>query len=169
MNIDNNKIINISVIVILVLCSLYFLYNLFASLVKPLFLDTKESAITTASLDASLDEAVEYLRQREDLTGVAPSATLTKEANTTLVAQIINGSGEGGIAKELADSLEPLGINVTDLGNATPSATTVVSLKTKALPLKEDIVAKIGSRTGEITFEDLPDTSEFDIRILIGK
>lgn len=166
--IDTKKLITISIIVILILAGIFFLYTVFTSVVKPLVFDKREDMSST-SLDTTLDEAVDYLKQRQDLTASTPSATLNVEAKN-IVAEIINGSGKSGAAKALADELEGIGITVSQVSNSSSeSAITRISLKNTGLPYKDDIVAKIGTKSAEIQFETLQDSDTFDIRILIGK
>lgn len=166
--INNGKKIITSVFIgVLAILGIYFLFNIFTVIVKPLFLeDSQEKA--SVSLDASLDEAIDYLQKREDLTGSTPSATLTEESKI-LKAEVVNGSGIAGIARQLANELESIGI-VTEVGNSTVEAEdTVISLKVQASTLRDAITEKVGTKSGEIRFEVLDDTDTFDIRILIGK
>lgn len=165
---NTSKITTIALFVFLAATVGIFIFVVGTSVIRPFFFAGPGKA-TSVTLDTSFDDIVDYLRQREDLTVASPSATLTKEPNSALIAQIINSSGVEGAAKTLADALEPLGITVTQLGNSTPSGTTIVALKSKALSYKDTIVEKIGTKSAAVRFEDLDDTDAFDIRITLGR
>lgn len=163
------KSITIVVAVFILFAGAIFFNTAFSSVARPFFFD-KEQEVSNVSLDKSLDEAVDYLRQREDLTASTPSATLVEEAKKQVSAEIINGSGKVGAAKALADELEELGITVAQISNSAESAEqTIIGLKSTALVYKDDIVSKIGIRLGGIKFETPDNTYPFDIRIIIGR
>lgn len=174
---DTNKIVSIVFGIFLFGAAAYFLQNVFFSFIKPFFLDKKPPSVGV-SLDSSLDEVVDYLRLREDLpagrqdlTGASPSATLIVEENPiSVTAEVINGSGVDGAARVLVDRLETIGISVPQVSNSTvESVDTIISLKANAQGLRDTIVEKIGTKSGELRFEVLDDNYPFDIRILIGK
>lgn len=134
----------------------------FVHFIKPFFLETDEQ-VSSIELNAEIDEIGQTLRQRRDLTPNTPSATLT------IVAEIINSSGVEGVASRLAEELEALGIDVVNVTNGVSSEATIVAVSQRALFLRDNIVEKIGTRLGELRFEDLSETSEVDIRIVIGR
>jgi len=156
----------------------YFLYIAIMKVAQPLLLQKQNKSKTPVSVDKSLDEVMEYLTKREDLTLSSPSATLTKEANkissssaekVAISAEVVNSSGVAGVATALADELKSLGITASVRNGTTITEGTVVALKTKAASYKDTIAAKLSSDSATIRFEDLSDDEEFDIRITIGK
>lgn len=67
------------VIVVISLATLSFLYIVVQNLIRPFFFE-KTSQTPNVSLDNSLDEAAEFMKQRGgDLTASSPSATLIEE------------------------------------------------------------------------------------------
>lgn len=172
---DINKVIAIIFGLFLVLIFGYFVYVLYANIVYP-FMLSKEKKDSAILFDSSFDEAIEFLRSRETvvvtsegLTGASPSATLT-QAEEIITAEVINGSGIAGLARDLGDELATLGITVSQVSNSnSESNNTLISMKRTASRFRDRIVDKIGTKSGEIRFEILDDTDIFDIRILIGK
>lgn len=162
-----NKVIAIAYILALSLAAGIFFFTVFKSL-TPFFWE-KHKEILNLKINEGLDEAANYIGQKEDLTSPSFIATLDKEENSKL-AEIINGSGVSLDTEAIVNSLRLSGIKVAQISNSQiKSENTVIALKDGSLSYKQTIVDKIGTRSGEIRFEKLDDSYLFDIRIIFGK
>jgi hypothetical protein len=87
-----------------------------------------------------------------------------------LSIRVENGAGIPGVAAKARDFLKGLGYNVLEIGNAEESdrQTTLVKIKAAKADYKDMILDDM-KKTYQVTLEDtLPDSSAYDVLVLVG-
>ncbi|HEX8994344.1 MAG TPA: LytR C-terminal domain-containing protein [Candidatus Paceibacterota bacterium] len=98
--------------------------------------------------------------------GAATSASITP--TPALRIEILNGTGRSGLAGQLKTLFEQAGFAVAQTGNAPATRTTAVRLKSDAISQESAIMAIVGKQYPGATTEALPDTSTYDVVVVIG-
>lgn len=102
---------------------------------------------------------------------ITPTPT-TSTKPTTLSIEILNGSGQGGVAGTAASALKKLGYKITGTGNADTFNFVGYTIKIKKsksseLPTLKKDVATLGTVTDSLT--TLPESSDADAQVIVGK
>lgn len=102
-----------------------------------------------------------------------PTATPTPVAvdRSKVTLQVLNGSGERGAAAAVADPLEEKGYPDIDTGNADnyDYEGTTIQIADDNDDLKATLLMDLNLKESEVTFEDLPEDSDYDAIIIVGK
>jgi len=107
-------------------------------------------------------------------TAPEPTATPTpaKLAKDTLTIQVLNGGGKAGAASKMKEVLEKSGYSVKDTGNADEYTykETEIHVTARASANLEELKSDLsGDYTIGTTSADLPDPSDYDIQVIVGK
>ncbi len=91
---------------------------------------------------------------------------------TTMSIEILNGSGQSGVAGTAASAMKKLGYSISGTGNADTFNFVGYTIKIKKsksaqLPVLKKDVATLGTVTDSLT--TLPESSDADAQIIVGK